>query len=107
MQMPFGRHEGRDIGDLPDSYLRWLMSIEMRQPLLAEVEYEWHERRRAHERQSRRQTAGQLVATVDPDKWRRRMAARFHPDHGGRTRDMQIVNEGHRLLCEMTEGATR
>ena len=105
MKLPFGKYRGLDVGDLPTAYLRWLTTIELEYPLSAEVADEVLARQRARKSASRRQTA--LVPPSVADRWRRKMATLFHPDHGGRTRDMQVVNEGHRLLCEMTEGATR
>lgn len=36
--MPFGRHRGKRLSDIPMGYLRWLLSIPLTQPLLGEVE---------------------------------------------------------------------
>lgn len=32
-KMPFGRHRGKPVKDLPGDYLRWLGTIELRSPL--------------------------------------------------------------------------
>lgn len=39
-RMPFGRYRGRLLSDLPLHYLGWLESIELREPLRAQVEAE-------------------------------------------------------------------
>ncbi len=37
MRMPFGKHKGCAIGDLPFEYLEWLTTIELRDRLAAAV----------------------------------------------------------------------
>ena len=37
LKMPFGKHKGTLVKDLPGDYLRWLGTIELRNPLLSEV----------------------------------------------------------------------
>jgi uncharacterized protein (DUF3820 family) len=37
LNMPFGKYQGMDLSSVPDSYLEWLTSIEIRQPLLGAV----------------------------------------------------------------------
>lgn len=36
-RMPFGKHKGTPLKDLPPDYLRWLSTIELREPLLSAV----------------------------------------------------------------------
>lgn len=41
--MPFGRHRGQTIPDLPDDYLAWLRDfLTLREPLRSAVEHEYH-----------------------------------------------------------------
>ena len=45
MTMPFGRHKGVAIEDLPDSYLTWLLEeVALRGRLKTAVEREWEDR---------------------------------------------------------------
>jgi len=43
--MPFGRHSGRDLRELPDQYLDWLATLELRPPLSDAVRRELERRR--------------------------------------------------------------
>jgi hypothetical protein len=36
-RMPFGKHKGTPVRDLPGDYLKWLSTIELRDPLASEV----------------------------------------------------------------------
>jgi hypothetical protein len=36
-RMPFGKHKGTPVKDLPGDYLKWLSTIELRDPLASEV----------------------------------------------------------------------
>lgn len=81
MLMPFGKHKGRELAELPDSYLQWLAeNIELRQPLLSGVELEFKERGLTlHQRPT---TAGGLdLAGVK--KVYRALSLEFHPDRIG------------------------
>jgi uncharacterized protein (DUF3820 family) len=37
LKMPFGKHKGTPVRDLPGDYLKWLSSIELREPLRSSV----------------------------------------------------------------------
>ena len=46
MQMPFGKHKGEYLSDLPYDYLAWLLDLDNLRPLLRRaVEEEWAARR--------------------------------------------------------------
>jgi hypothetical protein len=36
--MPFGAYRGRTLPNVPDNYIGWLLSIELRDPLLSAVQ---------------------------------------------------------------------
>jgi uncharacterized protein (DUF3820 family) len=39
MKMPFGKHKGEDLEDIPTSYLQWVAeNVEGREALITEVE---------------------------------------------------------------------
>ena len=40
MRMPFGKFRGWPVVELSDSYLAWLLTIELREPLRAAVRHE-------------------------------------------------------------------
>ena len=92
MLMPFGKHRGCYVEDLPQSYLRWLLdNVDLREPLLTEV--------------------CNALVDYDPspvpstDKVRiiyRELAFKWHPDRGGSTEAMQALNEFHDRLYEVT-----
>lgn len=42
MRMPFGKHEGEDVDELPKDYLQWLCTIRLAPKLRAEVESVLH-----------------------------------------------------------------
>lgn len=100
--MPFGKHKGTPIEDVPESYLRWLLNNCDLGPII----------RRAIEKQlgiegdednEPRQRAWtpppppsthNLRATLDAEvqRLRRKYANQVHPDRGGSTEAMQAVN---------------
>jgi hypothetical protein len=101
--MPFGKHRGRALSDLPDSYLGWLRDLDdLREPLRTAIERE-HERRL---RPPPPPPPPSQLRPPDPDLFRnviregyRAMAMKSHPDRGGDVRTMQKLN-GLRDWCE-------
>jgi len=105
--MPFGKHAGEDVADLPDSYLEWLVRAQIcRTEWLSQaVALEWSKRCRqkaggaprqqAHEE---RMTAGNALEVLG--QWYRRASLQYHPDRGGSTLAMQVVNEAYATLKE-------
>jgi uncharacterized protein (DUF3820 family) len=89
MLMPFGKHKGRELEELPDGYLLWLAeNVELREPLLSGVWMEFKERGLTTDQ--RPTTEG-----LDPDKVKtvyRELSFQFHPDRGGNTEAMKAIN---------------
>lgn len=50
MQMPFGKHKGEDIEDLPSSYLKWLAENCDDEEICeaADEEWQWRQDHNAH-----------------------------------------------------------
>jgi hypothetical protein len=73
--MPFGRHRGRALADLPDGYFAWLRTLDLREPLRSAVaeEVERRDRQRPDPR-----VVEDLIAAGQ-----RALARRHHPDAGG------------------------
>jgi len=98
MKMPFGRHEGELLRDLPDGYLLWLSGRDLYEPLRSAVRDEVRRRggsSRQHDepRQDRphgNPPAHLFVATIG--RVRREAALKYHPDRGGSVAEMSAVN---------------
>ena len=81
----FGRYKGTYVEDLPDDYLDWLATIDLRYPLRGAVT---EERWRRQEGQKHASHSKPVVPTlVDPewafeviDAGRRALSLRYHPD---------------------------
>lgn len=86
MRMSFGCHKDQSISDLPDDYLRWLCRI-AREPLLCEVHSEIQRRRKTALTVLDHALARQII-----DNGFRQLAVKLHPDHGGTTTGMQLLN---------------
>lgn len=87
--MPFGRHKGVLVGELPDEYLDWLHARELREPLRAAVLQEWRWRFAddAPAPPDTRRMADQIIMVGY-----RSLALEHHPDRGGATQAMQAIN---------------
>jgi hypothetical protein len=104
--MPFGRHRGQLIADIPSRYLRWLLRECDLEPILyAAVMRELSGR--GEETAPKREDRSVADVRGVVKSWYREMALRFHPD---RTLDngtaMRAINHGYERLREML-GVTR
>ncbi len=106
VRMPFGKFKGVFIHDLPFEYLTWIYKLDnLREPLLSAIENEFHARKEPV-------NGGK---TLDPDVGAmvdelvsagyRKLAQVHHPDHGGETRTMQLVNAAAEWLRAAVRGA--
>ena|SRR5215472_303463 len=115
MRMPFGRHKGSEVADLPDDYLEWLAGLDdLRQRLREAVEGELE--RRAAERQARKQAQepprtgrNQLpdISVVEEliDIGYHGLVRKHHPDAGGSHERMVAINAAVEWLREKLRGA--
>jgi hypothetical protein len=88
MLMPFGKYKGQPLTALPDDYLEWLRTRELRDPLKQELEAEWQSRTVALTAGAgSRDVALKLIALGY-----RALIQAHHPDHGGSTATAQTVN---------------
>jgi hypothetical protein len=90
MRMPFGKYRGYEVEEIPINYLEWLWeNVELYGQLENEV--------------------GDIVEGVPPflvpgasenhiKNVYRRMARKWHPDHGGNKEAMQAINEFYEEL---------
>jgi hypothetical protein len=99
MTMPFGRHRGIEIRLLPDSYLSWLRTeLTLREPLFSAIEAEYARREGALTSNKAPQITLRIDAAELPQLRRiveagyRSEARAVHPDTGGDTATMQLLN---------------
>ncbi len=107
MRMPFGRYRGVEVADLDDGYLSWVRNLDdLREPLRSAVEAEWQARFEPilpppHSLScDTRQMAAEIIAAGY-----RHLTKLHHPDHGGATKTMQLVNDAAARLRQMVRSA--
>ena len=44
MEMPFGKYKGDDLGNIPNSYLEWLLDKDINEDISYEIEKELNDR---------------------------------------------------------------
>jgi hypothetical protein len=98
--MPFGKHRGSEIADLPDDYLEWLLGLGdgLREPLRSAVTAEWRSRQRptavVKALPEPVVSAAQQIVTAGY----RKLAIERHPDRGGETGQMTALNLAAEVL---------
>ena len=104
--MPFGRHRGEPLDELPDGYLRWLLGRDLREPLRSAVRNEAqrraddeetvHDDYRRHQRRAYAPPPRHAVPPAsDVDDLTRGLARarqEISPRSGGDLRRMQAIN---------------
>jgi hypothetical protein len=92
MILQFGKYRGRDIRDVPEDYLHWI--IQQQQKTLEEYRAELA-RRQAIQDASLSWAERMIQAGF------RTLASQYHPDHGGDNDSMRQVNAAHEGLREL------
>lgn len=105
--MPFGKHKGQPLAEVPTDYLRWLTGLDdLREPLYSA----------AHAELDRREDDDTPIFTTTrscpaPDLAEelvgaglRSLARRHHPDAGGTDDDMQQINAVTEWLRSLIPG---
>ena len=93
MLMPFGKYRGVLVGDLPDDYLDWLNNLDdLHGPLRSAIDREWHLRfdspsNTGEVSEDIRKMPGELITAGY-----RALSKLHHPDAGGQTKSMIMVN---------------
>lgn len=106
--MPFGRHKGEPLSSVPDEYLDWLTTIDLRPRLRGAVYAEIRSREGAESRAYRPSTM--LLECPEPKVARelvsaglRSVSRRYHPDAGGTHDAMIAVNTAAEWLRSVVE----
>ena len=114
-QMPFGKHKGKYLADIPADYFLWLIkNVRLDPGFELDVRIELRERQARANGQARNQsharsdsrairlpqgvTIGHLLEIVI--NGRRALARKHHPDVGGDNRQMTVVNQAADFLEE-------
>ena len=98
MRMPFGRHRGKDVSQLPTHYIIWLLqTCDLRQPLLQELKDEADRREDEADRYSSNTHALPVPVRNMCERLLtsgyRAMAQKMHPDHGGTHAAMILLTQ--------------
>jgi Putative quorum-sensing-regulated virulence factor len=101
MILQFGKFKGRRVSELPDNYLHWLSSIDLRDPSLefAVLSELWRREKRADDFSPDGETLVIRINRADVplarriwDAGHRALAKKLHPDRGGDSAAMAEVN---------------
>jgi hypothetical protein len=93
--LPFGKYKGAPLEDVPSEYLRWLLKIDLypRTRVLVEDELAAPAERAGPSLRLCPVNPGEVpIARQVVEAGRRSLTRVHHPDRGGRTEDMQLVN---------------
>jgi hypothetical protein len=101
--MPFGKHKGMLLTELPDQYVAWLLTppVELREPLKQFVIEEDVRRQRVREAHRARASVTEDVVIAAHELIRqgqRALTRTRHPDAGGSAEAMAAVNNAAELL---------
>jgi hypothetical protein len=108
-RMPFGKHRGKRLCDVPLSYLVWVANTCNLDYLLRRVVEQEVERRAGQDDDPGPQPQRHPPPSVDwwpiVKRWYGEMALRFHPDRGGSHAAMVAINEVRGRLEELLEAS--
>ncbi len=99
MRMPFGQYKGQPLSTIPDEYLEWLTTIELREPLASAVYAEIAARRDPSK-------PDLMLAKAIINLGYRKLATEKHPDVGGTEDEMKSLNSTADWLRRQVEALT-
>lgn len=101
--MPFGKHKGKELKDVPRSYLHWVWeNLDIKHDELNEcLESLFGDGDEVEAEVEDNEPCGN-GKVIDIEKiskiWLVKMSNKYHPDRGGNHEQMIVVNEGIDLL---------
>jgi hypothetical protein len=106
VKVPFGRFRGVELADVPDDYLRWLHALDdLREPFRSAVAEEYTFRFEPAAGRPPLNPDVKPMAEELVSAGYRTLARLHHPDHGGATRTMQLVNAAVEWLRSVVRSA--
>lgn len=102
MRMPWGKHKGLEFGEIPDSYLLWVLDkADYATPSLKSAirKHFGIEDPEPEEPDTPSSNVASMEMVVKA--WWRRMTLKFHPDRGGSIVAFQTINEAHEHLKQL------
>ncbi len=99
--MPWGKHKGKPLTDVPSDYLQWVIAE-------ADNASSWLKQQIKQELSRRcspppRQASNTALSVDQIDDWFRRLARKYHPDVGGDNEIMKALQDGYEELKRMIE----
>lgn len=101
--MPFGKHQGKPLSEVPSSYLRWLLrECDLEPWLRAAAQRRGPAARPPEPADAEKRLPARLNDVLR--QWRREMVRKYHPDRGGSVEAMAAINDAHDRLRELVGG---
>jgi hypothetical protein len=111
--MPFGKYRDRELVDIPDDYLDWLLTLadlapRLRKHIERELEARDQEYDGTHEGYDGQTPYGTQLPDLSSTesvitKWHRELCLLWHPDRGGDQKVMAAINDAVDRLRKMIE----
>lgn len=107
--MPFGKHRGHRLVDVPTDYLLWcLRECSSMKPWTRDAIRREVDRRQYGRREEERRTSSSSSSSSPPVQWAaviqtwyRELSMRWHPDRGGTNEAMAAINDARQRLEQL------